>query len=98
MNIKILEMKNSWRCFVCSCTDAHKIKEGFIEVFLSRYVDQSFIFLFYMYALLYFYAVSNGVARFLGTRLELSPLPSLEECINSKEFTVIFLISLYSAQ
>jgi hypothetical protein len=60
---------------------------GFIEVFLNGYVDQSFIFLFY--ALLYFYTVSNDVARFLGTRVELLPLSPLEECINSKEFTVI---------
>jgi hypothetical protein len=60
---------------------------GFIEVFLNGYVDQSFIFLFY--ALLCFYAVSNGVARLLGSRVELSPLPPLEECINSKEFTFI---------
>jgi len=60
---------------------------GFIEVFLNGYVDQSFIFLFF--ALLYFYAVSSGVAWFLGSQVELSPLPPLEKCINSKEFTVI---------
>ena len=60
---------------------------GFIEVSLNGYVDQSFVFLFY--ALLYFYAVSSSVARFLGTPVELSPLLPLEECVNSKKFTVI---------